>query len=143
MAANVGNISLATADLKKIRKDVEIYLFEDQTDFSDQIAFANTEEYRNVSKQLRLEYPGYTESEIEALISKIKDHPVELCLYHRRIFLTLAEIFSGNDKLDEADYYRHRAYEIPLRYYIDQNDDNVQGIDETRSIETRRITFGR
>lgn len=143
MTDNVGNISLTTEDLGKVQKNIEIYLYEGQTDFSDQIALADAEEYRNVSKQLRLEYPAYTEAEIAALIDKIKDHPVELCLYHRRIFLTLAEIFSGNDKLDEADYYRHRAYEIPLRYYIDQNDDNVQGIDETRSIETKRITFGR
>ncbi|MDZ7795529.1 MAG: hypothetical protein U5N56_00085 [Candidatus Marinimicrobia bacterium] len=143
MSTNVGNIAISTNDLKKVRPDIEVYLFEGQTDFSDQVESANREEYRNISKQLRLEYPEYTEAEIGDLIAKIKDHNVEKTLYDRRVLLTLAHIFNVNMKLAESEYYRQRAYDIPMRYYIDQNEDDVQAPDETRDLETKEITFGR
>lgn len=143
MSTNVGNIAITTLELKKIRPDIEDYLFEGQSDFSDQVESADREEYRNISKQLRLEYPENTEAEIGTLISKIKDHTVEKTLHDRRVFLTLAAIFGVNTMLPESDYYRQRAYEIPLRYFIDSNDDDIQGEDETRDIESRKITFGR
>lgn len=143
MSANVGNIELTTPDLKNVRPDIELFLFEGQTDFSNQIDAANKEEYRNVSKQLRLEYPEFTESEISDLITKVKDHPVEETLKDRRVYLTLAWIFSGNDRYGESDHYRRLADKTPIRYFIDSNDDGVQGTDETRDLESRRITFGR
>ena len=143
MQANPGNIEITTADLKRVRPDIELFLFEGQTDFSNQINAANNEEYRNVSKQLRLEYPEYTEAEIGELIAKVKDHPVEETLKDRRIYLTLAWIFSGNDRYEESDHYRKLADKTPIRYFIDSNDDGVQGTDETRNLESRRITFGR
>lgn len=143
MSANIGNVVIALADLKMIRPDIENLLFEGQTDFSNQIESANREEYRNISKQLRLEYPEYTEDEISELISKVKDHPVEKPLYDRRVLLTIAEIFAGSQMLEESSYFRQRAYSIPLRYYIDSNDDDIQGTDETRNLEPKAITFGR
>ena len=145
MSTNVGNILITTDDLKKVRPDIEDYLFEveGQTDFSDQVESANREEYRNISKQLRLEYPEYTEAEIGELIAKIKDHDVEKTLYDRRVLLALAHIFNVNMQLPESDYYRQRAYDIPMRYYIDHNDDDVQATDETRDLEPKAITFGR
>jgi hypothetical protein len=143
MSANVGNIVLTTPDLKKVRPDIDIFLFEGQDDFSNQIEAANREEYRNVSKQLRLEYPDYTEAEITSLIAKVKDHPVEETLKDRRVYITLALIFSGNDRYDESDHYRMLAEKTPIRYFIDSNDDGVQGTDETRNLESKKITFGR
>lgn len=143
MTDNPGSIVVVTGDLQKLRPDITDYLFTDQEDYSDQIAMANREELRNISKQLRLEYPEHTEAEIGDLISKIKDHPVETPLKDRRVYLTLANIFGVNNLLDEAAYFRDLAKAIPLRYYIDANDDNVQGSDETRELDKHRITFGR
>lgn len=143
MLINIGNVTITTDDLKKIRPDIENYLFADQNDFSDQIAAANKLEYRNIAKQLRFDYPTYSEAEIFDLIGKIKDHPQEESLKDRRVLFTLAEIFSGNNYLDEYDHYQKKASNIPIRYYIDHDDDGVQDTDETRSTESRRITFGR
>jgi hypothetical protein len=145
MSANVGNITITTEDLKKVRPDLAIYLnvFEGQTDFANQISLANAQEYRNIASQLRREYPTYTEAEINNLIELIKDNTVEQALYQRRVFMTLVEIFSGNNALDEAEYYQKRVDAIPLHYYIDQNNDDVVGVDESRNIPNKRITFGR
>lgn len=143
MPANPGNITITTSDLQKVRPDIALYLFEGQTDFANQISLADAQEYRNIASQLRREYPTYTEAEINDLMELIKDSTVEQALYQRRVFMTLVEIFSGNNALDEAEYYRKRADAIPLHYYIDQNDDDVAGIDESRNIPSKRITFGR
>jgi hypothetical protein len=134
---------LTTADLKKVRPDIELFLFEGQSDFSNQIEAANREEYRNVSKQLRLEYPEYTEAEIEDLIVKVKDHPVEETLKDRRVYIALSLIFSASDRYEESEHYRKLAEKTPIRYFIDSDDNGVQGTDETRNLEFRRITFGR
>ncbi len=143
MAANVGNIGLTTEDLKKVRPDIGVYLIDGQTDFSNQIAMANAQEHRNIAAQLRLEYPEYSETEIIALIDKVKDSDIEQTLYHRRIFMTLMEIFSSNNALEEAEYYRRRVDAIPLRYYIDHDDDDTEDSGESRNLPSERITFGR
>jgi hypothetical protein len=143
MSANIGNIELTTADLQKVRPDIELFLFEGQSDFSNQIEAANREEYRNVSKQLRLEYPENTEAEIEDLILKVKDHPVEETLKDRRVYIALSLIFSASDQYEESEHYRKLAEKTPIRYFIDSDDNGVQGTDETRNLEPRRITFGR
>jgi len=140
---NVGSITITMGDLQKVRPDVETYLIGDQADFSNQIAMANAQEHRNIAAQLRLEYPEYNEAEIIGLIDKVKDSEIEQTLYHRRIFMTLMEIFSSNNALEEAEYYRHRVEAIPLRYYIDHNEDDTEDLGETRNLPAERITFGR
>lgn len=143
MSANPGSLTIITADLEKVRQDITDYLFEGQEDFSAQIETANKMELRNISEQLRKEYPSYDEVQITDLISKIKDHPTEKSLFDRRVMLTLSVIFDRNGMIDEADYYRRLFYQIPLRYFIDENEDGIQDKDESRNRPGHRVTFGR
>ena len=143
MPANPGNITIETSDLIQVRRDIENLLFDGQTDFSAEIASAHKIELRNISEQLRKEYPSYNEEQITALIAKVKDHSSETSLFDRRVLLTLSVIFDQNGQLEVADYYRHLFKNIPLRFFIDENDDGMQDQSESRNKPLHNITFGR
>ena len=52
-------------------------------------------------------------------------------------------IFAMNDRFDEAEYYKREAREIPLKFYIDENQDGEPGIGEDSSHSRTAYRFGR
>lgn len=135
------NISIATADLQTVKPNITQYLKDGETDFDDIVLNQKRELYAVIKANERANYPGYTNAELDTLLAKIRDYPLEANLANRLKHMVVSFILMDNRLYDEAGYYLTHAKSLPLLYYID--DDASQTAEAGEVSQTQFPRFGR
>jgi len=136
------NITVGTDQLEIFKPDIENYLFEGQTDFSDQITAAKEEVYSEIKLQEQGNYPTSTDAQLVTILANIKDYSDTKPLQRYVSLISVALIMAGNGLLDESNYFRDMASRLRLQYYIDSDEDGVADSSEN-SIVNQAPFFGR
>jgi len=141
--AILANITVGTTQLQSIKPDILAYLFDGQSDFSDAIQYAKDLVYLKIKSDVKMDskYAGYTNAELDTLLTKIKDLPEETPLVKIISNYAVANIMRQNKEWDEADIYESQAEKIQLDYYIDEDSDSV--VDDEELQRTANVVFGR
>lgn len=137
------NLVITEADLKAKRPDIDRYMFGDDPDYSGVIAEADRDEFRRIKQKLSVQYPYYSQSELNTLTGSVKDIPDETPIHDRLVLFTLSKVFAMNDRYEEAEYYKREAREIPLKFYIDENQDGEPDLGEDSKHSRTAYRFGR
>jgi len=142
----LSNITVNTATLQAIKKDISNYLFsqESQSDFSDQVTQAKRIVYRDIKADYKkgklLEGLNPTDADLETDLAKIKDLPSQP-IQDKIAYHALALIMYANEDDNLGAYYKGIAESIPAEYYVDLDEDSV--IDLTEQDIAPRAIFGR
>lgn len=137
----LGNITVLTADLARIKPNIAQYLMDGETDFSEIILNEKRKLYSEIKLMERGNYPGYTNAELDTLLDKIKDLTKEQNLRTRLCYQVVGWILFYNRLYDEADYFIQHSKSVPLQYYIDDDSDSVTDESERSLLQMPR--FGR
>lgn len=141
--AILANITIGTAQLQSIKPDILAYLFDGQSDFSGPIQYAKDLVYLKIKADIKIDskYAGYTNAELDTLLTKVKDLPEETPLVKIISNYAVANVMRQNKEWDEADIYESQAEKIQLDYYIDEDSDSV--VDDEELQRTANVVFGR
>lgn len=140
--AVLANITVADSDLEKFQPNISNYLFEYQDDFSDIITRIKEDLYGRIKSYEKQNYSGYSNAEIDEAMENIQDYSEEKFLYKIICCMTIAEIFRANRMYDDADAWDNKAKEIPLSYWIDEDEDSIADANEDQPLQPR-VKFGR
>jgi len=135
------NISVATADLQTIKPNILDYLKDGESNFTTAILNQKRELYAEIKMHERSNYPGYTNAELDVLLAKITDYPLECNLANRLKHMVVGWILMDNRLYEEGDYYIQHAKAIPMQYFIDVDADAAAG--DSEKSETQYPRFGR
>jgi len=138
----LSNITVETATLQAIKKDIADYLFsqESQTDFSDQITQAKRIVYRDIKADYKRKNPLYSDAELETDLDTVKDYP-SAPLQEKVAYHSLALIMFANEDEILGAYYKSIAESVPAEYYTDIDADSIIDTDEEGIAP--RATLGR
>jgi len=126
----LANVSVVQADVEKFQPDIAQFLFSGQT-FTDVVDFVK----RDLERDIQLK--GEIDDDD---MSKVRDTSHKY-LFDRIIQEVIAEVFLQNNLLEKAGFHRKRAESIPLRYYLDLDEDSTEDKSERDSVKPK--FFGR
>lgn len=143
------NINVYVSDLKKLVPDIETYQDEEIVSFDDIIQETKRKVYGLIKESFRADYKlsdtytiAETNAEIDSDLEKVKDYPIEEYLKNKVMRISLADIFRMNGQYEEALIWDTEANKIPVKYYIDSDDDSI--VDTNEEAEAKRFpTFHR
>lgn len=135
------NISIGTSDLQTVKPNITQYLKDGEYDFDDIVLNQKRELYGLIKAAERVNFPSYTNAELDTLLATIRDYPKEGNLANRLKNMVVGWILMDNRLYDEAGYYITHAKSIPLQYYID--DDASQTAESAEMSYTYAPRFGR
>jgi len=126
----LSNITVAQGDIEKFQPDISEYMFSGQS-IADVVTLVKRKLERDIQIKADIDDDD---------LSKIKDL-TQKYLYDRIIQSTIAEVFLQNNLLDKASVHQKRADSIPIRYYMDEDGDDVA--DEGEKDIVKNVFFGR
>ena len=132
--AVLANITVVQADLEIIQPDIADYIFDSQstTDLAALVEVQKREIYKQIESQT-----DYTADEL----LKVKDYEEGKYIYDKLVNMTLAALFVANGDYDKAANHTAIADAIPLKFYVDGDDDDEVSESEKESIAP--VRFGR
>lgn len=125
------NVTVVDADLSKLEPRILKHLFPSKEDFTEQIAVADRQVYRDLKNYIRALNPEYSNAELETAMTKLKDLIGEY-VKDAVIYKSFVIIYLGNDIKDKAQYYLDLYEGADLKGYVDDNSDDI--VDEGEGI---------
>ena len=129
--ASLTNITVDTTSLEKFQPDIQQYLFNGASNFTDEITLAKDRIHRKIQD---------TRALTDEQMADIKDAPTNN-LVAIVSMETISDIFLANGMVDRAELWSKKAKETPLAYYIDEDDDDV--VAEGEKDYRPNVKFGR
>jgi hypothetical protein len=138
--AVLSNIVISDSVLESHKPDIATLLFEGQEDFAAFIERVKEQVYGEIKIREEQNFPGLSDAELDEVLEAVRDYANEKYLEKRIACLVVAEIFAAHGNLEQAMMWKDKAAAIPLRYFIDINEDVQAGTEERR---VQAIEFGR
>lgn len=140
------HIEVTSNDIEKMLPDADsAYKFAEQVDFDDLIKEAKREVYRLVKNDYinEYDYGGHlTDAEINSALENVKDLPIEQNLKDKIALRVVIKILLQNEHTENLEYIYNQEQSIPLKYYIDKDQDSV--VDYTEETTAKQFpTFVR
>lgn len=135
------NISVSTTILQTVKPNITQYLKDGEFSFEEIILNQKRELYGEIKMQEAGRRPTWSNADIDTLLAKVQDYPVEKFLQNRLKHMVVGWILMDNRLYEEADYYIQHGKSIPIRYYIDEDADSTAG--DTEQSFSSAPRFGR
>lgn len=138
--AHLSEITVATSDLIAEKGDIENYLLGSETTFAVKIIEGKRVIFEEIKRHYEAIHSGETEAEVVTALALVKDK--EEGLIKKKIVLTtIALIMRSNEMLPMFQEYNQYSKSVPLKYYIDENEDDV--VDLSEEVVSPNRTLGR